>query len=148
MMANRKTVYDLIAENDNFSILLKILDSAEIAAELRNEHRLFTFFAPTDGAFFKTFQTNSLHQESDSKIIANSILGRHLVPNSHLFSDDLRQRSSVVTLDETRLEIREQGHSLFLDGAQILTAGLPAANGVVFAVDKVLLDLEHKAAFF
>lgn len=140
VMTNRKSVYEIMERDGKFSILLKLLNKTALGKALRHEEKPFTFFAPTDGAFYKLFQqVPSVLPEDISKILITPILGQHLIPGVCLYSDDLRLRSSVITLEGTTLEIRQDDHRIFVNDAQILTPGLPALNGVIFAIDKVLL---------
>lgn len=139
-MTNRKNIFDIIETDEKFSILLEILNKTGMDKALRQEKNPFTFFAPTDGAFYQLFQkTANGHAAADRKILITSILGQHLIPGVSLYSDDLRRRKSVTALKGNVLEIRQENHRLFLDDAQILSPGIAATNGVVFAVDKVLL---------
>jgi transforming growth factor-beta-induced protein len=139
-MANRKSVFDIIEADEKFSILLQILQKTGFGRALRHEEKPFTFLAPTDGAFYQLFRQDAdLSITKDSKILITSILGQHLIPGVALYSDDLRRRNSVTTLEGNILEIRLDNHSIFLNDAQIVTAGIAATNGVVFAIDKVLL---------
>jgi uncharacterized surface protein with fasciclin (FAS1) repeats len=139
-MTNRKSVFDIIETDEKFSILLQILDQTGFGKALRHEENPFTFFAPTDGAFYRLFQQGDDHLlNRDNKILITSILGQHLIPGVSLYSEDLRKRNFVTTLEGTVLEIHQDNHRIFLNDSQIVTAGIPATNGVVFAIDKVLL---------
>ena len=137
-MANRKSVFDIIEQDEKFSILLRILNETGFGRALRHEEKPFTFFAPTDGAFYQFFNHDTDRSLiTGSKVLITSILGRHLIPGVSLYSDDLRRKSSITTMEGTVLEIRRDNHRIFLNDAQILSPGMAAANGVVFAIDKV-----------
>ena len=140
-MANRKSVFDIIEQDEKFSILLRILNETGFGKAMRHEENPFTFFAPTDGAFYQFFKQD-VHQtiNTASKILITSILGQHLIPGVALYSDDLRRKNSITTLEGSVLKIERDNHRIFLNDAQILSPGIAAANGVVFAIDKVLLN--------
>ena len=139
-MTNRKTVFDIIEQDEKFSILLRVLNETGFGRALRHEEKPFTFFAPTDGAFYQFFKQDADRLfNNGSKILITSILVQHLVPGVALYSDDLRSKSSVTTMDGVALKIHRDDHRIFLNEAQILSPGIAAANGVVFAIDKVLL---------
>ena len=145
-MANRKSVFDIIERDEKFSILLQILNKTGFGRAMRHEEKPFTFFAPTDGAFYQFFKQDADRSvNTGSKILITAILGQHLVPGVSLYSDDLRRKSSVTTMEGTALKIRRDNHRIFLNDAQILSPGMAAANGVVFAIDKVLLAGDHTA---
>jgi uncharacterized surface protein with fasciclin (FAS1) repeats len=139
-MANRKTVFDIIEQDEKFSILLQVLSQTGFGRALRHEEKPFTFFAPTDGAFYQFFKQDADRSvTAGSKLLIRSILGQHLIPGVALYSDDLRVKNSITTMEGTVLKIRRDEHRIFLNDAQILSPGIAAANGVVFAIDKVLL---------
>lgn len=147
-MTSRKSVFDIIEADEKFSILLQILNKTGMGRAMRHEEKPFTFFAPTDGAFYQLFQQGAGGLlNGDSKILITSILGQHLIPGAALYSEDLRRREKVTTLEGTVLKIRHDNHRIFLDGAQIITAGIAATNGVVFAIDKVLLTVQQTDNF-
>ena len=139
-MASRKSVFDIIERDEKFSVLLQLLNQTGFGRALRHEKKPFTFFAPTDGAFYGFFNRSPANSVNiDRKIPVVSVLSQHLIPGMTLYSDDLRRRSSLLTLEGTRLRVRLDNHRIFVNEAQIITAGTAATNGVVFAVDKVLL---------
>jgi len=147
-MANRKSVFDIIETDEKFSILLKILNKTGFGRALRHEEKPFTFFAPTDGAFYRLFQQGADQLIiKDSKILITSILGQHLIPGAALYSDDLRRRESVTALEGNVLEIHQDSHRIFINDAQIITAGIAATNGVVFAIDSLLLTPKQTTDF-
>ena len=146
-MANRKSVFDIIEQDEKFSILLQILDKTGFGRALRHEQKPFTFFAPTDGAFYQFFRQDADQAiNTGSKILITSILGQHLVPGIALYSDDLRRKKSITTLEGVVLEIQQDNHRIFLNDAQILSPGIAATNGVVFAIDRVLSSGELNLA--
>jgi uncharacterized surface protein with fasciclin (FAS1) repeats len=113
-MANRKSIFDLIEMDEKFSILLEILNKTGFGKALRHEEKPFTFFAPTDGAFYHFFRTGADQLiNNDSKILITSILGQHLVPGVSLYSEDLRRKNSVTTSEGTILEIHQDAHRIF-----------------------------------
>jgi uncharacterized surface protein with fasciclin (FAS1) repeats len=138
-MTIRKSVYQIIEADDRFSILLEILNRTGIGRAMQHEDRPFTFFAPTDGAFYRMFQSSSGEDSAEGrKILVASILGNHIIPSVALYSDDLRRRESVQSLDGKNLPLRSDDNRLFIGEAQIVSPAVPAENGVVFAVDRVL----------
>ena len=142
-MANRKSIFEIIEQDEKFSILVEILDKTGFGRAIRHEENPFTFFAPTDGAFYQFFKQDvDQTMNAGSKVLITSILGQHLVPGVALYSDDLRLQKSVTTLERTVIKIHQDGHRIFLNDAQILSPGIAATNGVVFAIDKVLLTGE------
>lgn len=139
-MRTDKNVYEVINRDERFTILQKILDSTGIGEAMTKEREAFTFFAPTDDAFNHLPEpTLRLLTSAEGKGLAAKILGQHLIPKSYLYSNDLRQKTSVRNLNGAKLEIKEENNMLHLQGgAHIFTPGIAASNGVIFAVDKIL----------
>lgn len=149
-LTNRKSVFEVIEADEKFSVLLQILNQTGMGRTIRHEENPFTFFAPTDGAFYKLFQQAAEQltgDGGDSKILITSILGQHFVPGIALYSDDLRRKDSITTLEQTAIRIRHEAHRIFLNDAQIVSPGVAATNGVVFAIDRVLLTEQQRADF-
>jgi len=140
-MTTRKSVYQIIETDEKFSILLNILDKTPLGRAMQHEENPFTFFAPTDGAFYQMLQQAPPTQTPDAgKILVAEILGQHIIPGVCLYTDALRQRDSVTNLEGKILVIRHDDHRTFINDAQILTPAASAVNGIVFAIDKVLLN--------
>jgi len=138
-MTTRKSVYQIIEADEKFSILLKILNATGIGRAMQHEEQAFTFFAPTDGAFYQMFQTVTFSPDI-GKIPVAQILGQHIIPGIRLYTDDLRRRHSVKNLEGKPLHIKQEDHRIFVNDAQILTPAATALNGIVFAIDKVLIN--------
>jgi uncharacterized surface protein with fasciclin (FAS1) repeats len=147
-MTTKKSVYQIIERDEKFSILLNILDKTPLGRAMQHEENPFTFFAPTDGAFYQMLQQTPHIQALDAgKILVAEILGQHIIPGVCLYTEDLRRRSSVTNLEGKTLAIRQEDHRTFISGAQILTPAASAANGVVFAIDQVLLNEKSRRLF-
>ena len=50
-MQTKEDVYEVIKQDQRFSILTKILENTGIGEAMSSEREAFTFFAPTDDAF-------------------------------------------------------------------------------------------------
>jgi len=141
-MANKKSVFDIIESDEKFSVLLEVLNQSGFGRALRHEEKPLTFFAPTDGAFYGFFNQSGYQSlPVNRKIPITSILGQHIIPGVTLYTNDLRSNNVLVTLEGTPLKVRLDDHRIFVNDAQIITAGTAAFNGLVFAVDKILLTL-------
>lgn len=140
-MTTRKSVYQIIEEDQKFSILLNILNETGIGKAIQHEEKPFTFFAPTDGAFYRMFQKTPHFLSPDAdKIPVVPVLGQHIIPGVLLYTEDLRRCKSVTNLEGKVLSIKHDSHRIFVNNAQILTPAVTAQNGIIFAIDKVLLN--------
>jgi uncharacterized surface protein with fasciclin (FAS1) repeats len=145
-MKNNKNVYDVIADDDRFKILAKILESTGISNAMSREDESFTFFAPTDIAFCQlSKKALDLLTSPDGKGLIAAIVGQHLIPKSYFYADDLRSLNSVKTVHGNELKITESNNILCLEEAHVLMPGIAAANGVIFPIDK-LLPISQKVA--
>lgn len=138
-MKTTENVYEAIKHDERFKILSKILKTTGIGEAMSKEREAFTFFAPTDYAFNRlSKRVLILLMSPEGAGLVAAILGQHLVPKSYLYSNDLRHRDSVKTLQGNKLNIKEDENILQVGEAHILMPAITAANAVVFPVDKVL----------
>lgn len=138
-MKSKENVYNVIKNDERFTILQKILDSTGMGEAMSAERETFTFFAPTDDAFGSLSEKAlRLLMSAEGQQLAAAILGQHLIPKSYLYANDLRSAGSVKTLNGSKMKIKEEKNALRFGKAHVLTPGIAASNGVVFPVDKVL----------
>lgn len=134
-----ESVYEIISQDERFTILSKLLESSGLSDEISEGKEAFTFFAPTNDAF-QNLSERALRLliSPEGRGLAAAILKQHLIPKSYLYADDLRTTNSVRTMHGNKLKISEKTNVLQLEDAHVLTPGIAAANGVVFPIDKVL----------
>ena len=137
-VANIAALVRLIPE---FSTLTTLLDAADLWQLLSRDK--LTLFAPTDAAFAKLPSTfvDGLRR-AENKIMLRDIIRRHTLPKQLMLAE-LRD-GLVDTLDSGfALLIAVNGTAVSvsqgLHTARLTTAGLHATNGVVHAVDTVLV---------
>ena len=135
----KENVYEIISHDKRFSLLAEILTKTGIGDILAQERSAFTFFAPTDDAL-KTLHSSALNllKTMEGRDLAAALLRRHLIPNAYLYADDLRKTTSITTLNGNDLTISSENNAMKLGPAHVLTPGIAASNGVVFAVDQLL----------
>ena len=135
----KENVYEIISQDKRFSVLAEILDKTGIGSLLAQQRSAFTFFAPTDEALLNLHSSAlNLLKTKEGRDLAAALLTRHLIPNAYLYADDLRKRVSITTLHGNDLIISNENNSMKLGSAHVLTPGIAASNGVVFAVDQLL----------
>jgi uncharacterized surface protein with fasciclin (FAS1) repeats len=102
----------------------------------------FTLFAPTDEAFlalpakFHTFPMSENAKRAIFKILRYHVVGRSVR------TDQLRQDGTLLTNLGKLLRIKPHpgvGVVIGNDNAKIVQANIRAANGVIQAIDKVLM---------
>ena len=138
MMDDGDDIVDVAVSNDNFSTLVAAVQAAGLVETLKGDGP-FTVFAPTNDAFAAlpagTVESLLLPENKDQLV---KILTYHVVPGK-VTSDQLAgQRLNVATV---------QGQTIHVDGtdgvkvnsSNVIIADVDATNGVIHAIDAVLL---------
>jgi uncharacterized surface protein with fasciclin (FAS1) repeats len=135
-------IVDVAAGAGSFRTLLKAAEAAGLVDALRGEGPL-TVFAPTDEAFGK-LPTGTLESLLADKEKLAAILTYHVV-SGRVSSKEAAKLSSAKTLNGKEVSIlkwtctKSHETTLSVGGAQVIKADIPAANGVIHVIDKVLL---------
>lgn len=97
----------------------------------------FTVFAPTDAAF-KKLPTGAYDELLKDTGKLKAILSYHVVPG-HVMANDLKA-GEVMTLQGTTLtSTPSSSANVRINAARVVKADLVASNGVIHAIDAVLL---------
>jgi uncharacterized surface protein with fasciclin (FAS1) repeats len=132
------TLNKVLAEDGRFTTFLSLLDSANLDIDLDNPALTYTIFAPTDAAFEKLSDEQMNNLMADPEAL-ETILSYHLIGDmlgiNQIATDDyiptLEGRPLIVTTNNSQ--------QVFINGEQLTTFNIVAANGVVHAVDTVLM---------
>lgn len=138
------TVLDVAAATDDGELVFSTLVAAVEAAELEEalaEPKL-TVFAPTDDAFDGLLKALDMDAEdllADTDLLVE-VLGYHVVLEE-LTAEDLLEMESVETLqgNEIALSTDDDGNLLLNGAVMVLAADIEADNGIIHAIDEVLL---------
>ncbi len=137
-----KNLVDTAAAQGSFKTFGKALKAAGMIETLKGAGP-YTVFAPTDAAFDKLPAgklDNWLKPENKTELI--SILKYHVTPGRVLAAD-------VGKLNETKTEqgenakITMRGDKLSINGANVTLTDMGSTNGVLHAIDKVLMPTTH-----
>jgi uncharacterized surface protein with fasciclin (FAS1) repeats len=133
-----KDIIEVATEAGSFTTLLTALKAAGLSETLRGDGP-FTVFAPSDAAFAKLPKT-TLDALLADKTALTSVLTFHVVPGRVLAGDIVKSNGATpITINGQPLDIRVRDGKVYVNGAQVVTADLPASNGVIHVVDSVLL---------
>jgi uncharacterized surface protein with fasciclin (FAS1) repeats len=131
-----QTVFDVIANSPNHTILEAALIQEGLDVELRKTGP-FTVFAPDDAAFNQYLSDNNI---TSAQLLANpelkNILLHHVVSGTVLSTD--LTAGEVVTLNGADVTVNLTG-GVFIDDAEVTTADLTDANGVVHVINGLLI---------
>jgi uncharacterized surface protein with fasciclin (FAS1) repeats len=134
----KENILEAAAATGRFETLGRAIEAAGLAGVLSEEGPL-TLFAPTDKAFAK-MPSEDLRALLDDKARLRQLLNFHVVP-SKVRAPRKRLPSSVTTLDGKQLEIAvvvEDGGYRVGD-ARIVKTNIRASNGVIHAIDTILM---------
>jgi uncharacterized surface protein with fasciclin (FAS1) repeats len=119
-----------------FDTLVSLVKKAGLAKTLKTKGP-FTVFAPTDAAFAKVPKA-TLDELAEDRAKLRSVLLYH-VANGKLTAAKVVKKRSIKTLNGQRLRVRVRGQKVFVGGARVITADVRASNGVIHAINKVLI---------
>ncbi len=132
------TIVDVAAGNPNFSILVEAVTKAELVDALRSAGP-FTVFAPTNDAFKALFAqlgvggVADLTKEQLTPILLYHVLGQE-VPSSAL-----KAGQTAATLQKGLVTILKRDGKVTVNGISVVIPDVEADNGVIHAIDRVLL---------
>jgi len=125
---------ELAQSDDNFSILVDLVVDLDLVDVLSTE--TLTVFAPTNAAFeaLPDGLVESLSTEELTEIVT------YHVTSGQILSTDLGAEQGVTMLNEERTLVMSSAAGVQVNGsANVIQADLQATNGVIHAVDEVLL---------
>jgi uncharacterized surface protein with fasciclin (FAS1) repeats len=131
-------IVDVAVANGSFTSLVAAVKAAGLVETLKGEGP-FTVFAPTDEAFAALPEgTVESLLKPENRDMLTAILTYHVVPGKVLASDVVKL-SSATTVEGSSVDIEVKEGSVFVDGAKVIQADVPASNGVIHVIDKVIL---------
>ncbi|SHG33537.1 Uncaracterized surface protein containing fasciclin (FAS1) repeats [Fodinibius roseus] len=129
-------IVEVAQSNDDFSTLVSAVTDAGLAATLQGNGP-FTVFAPTNAAF-QALPEGLLESLSNEQL--TEILSYHVVAGSAVMAGDLQAEQSVEAAAGGALFVTATGGDVMVnDNASVVTADVEASNGVIHAVDRVVL---------
>jgi len=134
------TVLDMIMNDPQFSTLSAAIKSAGLADTLKGSGP-FTIFAPTNEAFAKLPAGTLgewLKPENKDKLV--SLLTYHVVPGKLKAADvmGMTNPSTATTLSGKSLNVKTTA-PVMIGSANIVKSDIEASNGVIHAIDTVLM---------
>ena len=126
--------------NSNFTTLVAAVKAAGLVEALSGPGPL-TVFAPTNDAFAKLPAGTVeflLKPENKPRLVA--ILTYHVLAGKVMAADALKlDGKPAKTLNGQDISVSVKDGNVLLNGAKVLIADVPASNGVIHAIDTVLL---------
>lgn len=128
------------AENaGNFTTLLSVASDLGLAETLQNEE--LTVFAPTDDAF-AALPDGLLNDLTDAQL--TEIILYHVLEGT-VESNAIDAQQDAETLQGERILLQSDADGVTVNGStSVINADISASNGVIHAVDEVLLPAEFR----
>jgi len=133
-IVKRKTITEVIIENERFSILEDIMIHAGMNDALRTGE--ITFFAPDNSAFgkaniFSSSVITSLPADSARKLINSHIIGKERIDYSSL------KEGKKKTIRGNEIMLTKTDSIFAVNRADIILPDISAANGVIHIIDSL-----------
>ena len=129
-------IAEVVQQDSSFSTLLGALQAADLVDALNGEGPL-TVFAPTDDAF-AAVDNEVLQKLLADKDRLTKVLTYHVAQGKYT-ADDLEGTSRLTTLEGDDLVVHVEGDTVRVDEATVIQADIAADNGVIHAIDQVIL---------
>ncbi len=127
-------------DQGKFRNLLDVIEAAGMTETLQGEGP-YTLFAPTDvEAFSEIDEGGELDELLMNTDKVTAVLNHHLVEGK-VMSSDLTDGMTLTTLNGDELVVHTDGETK-VDDATILTPDIEASNGVIHAIDTVLMPAD------
>lgn len=130
-----QSIADTTASTPSLSTLNRLIADAGLTETLRGAGP-YTVFAPSDDAF-KALPPKTLASLTQDKEQLKAVLLYHVAPGKVLAADV--KPGSVDTAQGSKLALSRAGSFVTVEEALVTQADVPATNGVVHVIDKVLI---------
>lgn len=133
-----ENVVALAATNGSFKTLTQALQAAGLTETLSGEGP-YTIFAPTDEAF-AALPPDALQQllQPENKDILVKILNYHVVPGK-ITSAEIKPGEVKTVEGDAVTVMADPSQGVMVNDARVVQPDLEASNGVIHAIDKVIL---------
>lgn len=129
------SVADTAARTPQLSTLNKLIADAGLQETLRAGGP-YTVFAPSDEAF-KAVPAKTMAELSADKAMLRSVLTYHVLPAKVAAADV--KNGNAKTVQGANLALGKSGTFVTVEEAMVVQADVPATNGVVHIIDRVLI---------
>ena len=134
--AQPKDIVDTAVAAGSFKTLAKLLTDADLVGVMKGPGP-YTVFAPTDEAFAKV-PAATLAALAKDKAKLQAVLKYHVL-TSKWTTDDIKLVKQTGTAQGKSVTFGNAGGTLTVNGAKIVKANVDCTNGMVHAIDAVLL---------
>ena len=136
--APQADLVQVLGRDGRFAVLLQALDAAGLTATLQGAGP-YTLFAPSDAAF-RALPPELLARLLADKATLSRLLTYHVLAGRVTAAALTGGDRATVEGDTVKFGVNATG--ITVDGAGVLTADVAAGNGVIHAIDKVLVPAD------
>jgi uncharacterized surface protein with fasciclin (FAS1) repeats len=129
------TVADTAARTPQLSTLNRLIADAGMSDTLRAAGP-YTVFAPSDDAF-KAVPAKTMAELAANKEMLKSVLAYHVLPGK-VTSAEVKN-GNAKTVQGANVALARSGTFVTVEEAMVTEADVPATNGVVHIIDRVLI---------
>jgi uncharacterized surface protein with fasciclin (FAS1) repeats len=133
-----ENIVDTAVAAGQFKTLTTAINAAGLSETLKGPGP-FTVFAPTDAAFAKLpagAVENLLKPENKAQLAA--VLTYHVLSGA-VMAADVAKLTEAKTVNGKMVDVHATGGSVMINSAHVVTADIPASNGVIHVIDSVIL---------
>lgn len=131
------TIAEIAASNPNFSILARALQATGLNATLSSGE--YTVFAPTDAAFNELLATTGLNVNQLLQAPELAQILQYHVLSGKVNAADITNGMRATTVQGKPVTFEVRDGNVFINGARVTVADIPASNGVIHAISAVIL---------
>lgn len=137
--APSKDIVETAASKPQFSTLVSLVKKAGLVGVLSGKTN-YTVFAPTNAAFAKV-PKKTLNELSKDKAMLKKVLLYHVLPGKVPASKVLKTKSAK-TAEGSKVTFEVRGKNAFVNEAKITKTDVMCSNGIIHAINGVLLPPE------
>jgi transforming growth factor-beta-induced protein len=136
-------IVETASSNDQFSILTEAITKAGLVSALEGTGP-FTVFAPTNDAFNALFSDlgvsglNDLSAETLTPILLNHVISGNVKSTDIATGYASTLNNTAPGQNMVKIFINK-GSDVMVDGSKVIIADVMASNGIIHAIDKVIL---------
>ncbi|MBP6015374.1 MAG: fasciclin domain-containing protein [Candidatus Promineofilum sp.] len=135
-------IVDVLAKDNRYSTAYDAVIAAGLADTLASADATYTVFVPRNSAFAALSNANPAALDfllGDPKGALTDVLLYHVV-SGKVMASDLEDGETLTTLQGGELTVRiKDNGDVLINGAKVVTADIPAKNGVIHVINDVLV---------
>ena len=138
LKAKPTDIVSVAVEAGQFNTLVAAVKAAGLVETLQGPGP-FTVFAPSDAAFAK-LPKGTIEALLADKDKLTAILTYHVVAGKVTAADIVKMGgASPATVNGAPVRVTVRDGQVYVDGAKVVAADVPASNGVIHVIDSVIL---------